>query len=58
MRTLSLRAVDAEGESEQNEMKILHEKLHDTTRQVQALSTQLKELREQVRYSFVNYLYS
>ena len=47
MRTLSL-AVDAEGESEQNDVKILQEKLDNTTKQVQALSTQLKELREQV----------
>ncbi|CAB4017715.1 inositol 1,4,5-trisphosphate receptor-like, partial [Paramuricea clavata] len=47
MRTLSL-AVDADGESEQNDVKILHEKLDNTTKQVQALSTQLKELREQM----------
>lgn len=47
MRTMSL-AVDAEGESEQNEAKLLQEKLDNTTRQVQALSTQLKELREQM----------
>ena len=47
MRTLSL-AVDVEGESEQNDVKILQEKLDNTTKQVQALSTQLKELREQV----------
>lgn len=47
MRTLSL-AVDAEGESEQNDVKLLQEKLDNTTREVQALSTQLKELREQV----------
>lgn len=47
MRTLSL-AVDADGESEQNDVKNLQEKLDDTTKQVMALSTQLKELREQV----------
>ena len=52
MRTLSL-AVDAEGESEQNDMKILQEKLDNTTKQVQALSVQLKELREQVsKYAY------
>ncbi len=60
MRTLSL-AVDAEGESEQNDVKILHEKLDITTKQVQALSTQLKELREQVQNTSIafscNYSY-
>lgn len=54
MRTMSL-AVDAEGESEQNEVKMLQEKLDNTTRQVQALSAQLKELREQVSFPvFIN----
>ena len=53
MRTLSL-AVEAEGESEQNDMKILQEKLDNTTKQVQALSIQLKELREQVPNTFVS----
>lgn len=55
MRTLSL-AVEAEGESEQNDMKVLQEKLDNTTKQVQALSVQLKELREQVRNTFVAFL--
>jgi uncharacterized membrane protein len=54
MRTLSL-VVDAEGESEQNDVKILHEKLDNTTKQVQALSTQLKELREQVQNTSVEF---
>lgn len=47
MRAMSL-AID-EGESEQSEMKNLQEKLESTTRLVFTLSTQLAELKEQVR---------
>ena len=38
-----------EGESEQNEMRSLQEKLESTTRLVFTLSQQLSELKEQVR---------
>ena len=38
-----------EGESEQNEMRNLQEKLESTTRLVYTLSQQLNELKEQVR---------
>lgn len=37
-----------EGESEQNEMRNLQEKLESTTRLVYTLSQQLNELKEQV----------
>lgn len=47
MRAMSL-AID-EGESEQNEMRSLQEKLESTTRLVFTLSQQLSELKEQVR---------
>ena len=47
MRAMSL-AID-EGESEQNEMRSLQEKLESTTRLVFTLSQQLLELKEQVR---------
>ena len=47
MRAMSL-AMD-EGESEQNEMRNLQEKLESTTRLVFTLSQQLNELKEQVR---------
>ena len=47
MRAMSL-AMD-EGESEQNEMRNLQEKLESTTRLVYTLSQQLNELKEQVR---------
>ena len=47
MRAMSL-AMD-EGESEQNEMRSLQEKLESTTRLVFTLSQQLSELKEQVR---------
>lgn len=46
MRAMSL-AID-EGESEQNEMRSLQEKLESTTRLVFTLSQQLSELKEQV----------
>ena len=46
MRAMSL-AMD-EGESEQNEMRSLQEKLESTTRLVFTLSQQLSELKEQV----------
>lgn len=48
MRAMSL-AMD-EGESEQNEMRNLQEKLESTTRLVFTLSQQLNELKEQVSY--------
>ena len=48
MRAMSL-AMD-EGESEQNEMRNLQEKLESTTRLVFTLSQQLTELKEQVSY--------
>ena len=41
-----------EGESEQNEMRNLQEKLESTTRLVYTLSQQLNELKEQVRRHF------
>jgi len=47
MRAMSL-AMD-EGESEQNEMRSLQDKLEITTRLVFTLSQQLSELKEQVR---------
>ena len=47
MRAMSL-AMD-EGESEQNEMRNLQEKLESTTRLVFTLSQQLNELKEQVK---------
>jgi len=46
MRAMSL-AMD-EGESEQNEMRSLQEKLESTTRLVFTLSQQLSELKEQM----------
>ena len=42
-----------EGESEQNEMRSLQEKLESTTRLVFTLSQQLAELKEQVRLKLV-----
>lgn len=54
MRAMSL-AVD-EGESEQNEMRNLQEKLESTTRLVFTLSQQLNELKEQVKNRLYDYL--
>lgn len=51
MRAMSL-AID-EGESEQNEMRNLQEKLESTTRLVFTLSQQLNELKEQVSFGHV-----
>jgi len=46
MRAMSLS--DAEGDSEQNELRTLQTQLHNTNRLVATLSYQLNELREQV----------
>ena len=54
MRAMSL-AMD-EGESEQNEMRNLQEKLESTTRLVFTLSQQLNELKEQVKNRLNDYL--
>ena len=54
MRAMSL-AMD-EGESEQNEMRNLQEKLESTTRLVFTLSQQLNELKEQVKSRLNDYL--
>ena len=56
MRAMSL-AID-EGESEQNEMRNLQEKLESTTRLVFTLSQQLLELKEQVRLGNPRQAYS
>ena len=45
-----------EGESEQNEMRNLQEKLESTTRLVFTLSQQLNELKEQVKNRLNDYL--
>lgn len=44
--------VSSEGESEQNEMRLLQEKLDTTVTLVAQLSAQLAELKEQVTHSF------
>lgn len=49
MRAMSL--VSSEGESEQNEMRLLQEKLDVTVTLVAQLSAQLAELKEQVMLS-------
>lgn len=49
MRAMSL--VSSEGESEQNEIRSLHERLDTTVSLVSQLSGQLSELKEQVTYS-------
>ena len=43
--------VSSEGESEQNEMRSLQEKLDTTVTLVSQLSAQLAELKEQVMYT-------
>lgn len=48
MRAMSL--VSSEGDSEQNEMRCLQEKLENTVTLVAQLSGQLAELKEQVQY--------
>lgn len=48
MRAMSL--VSSEGDSEQNEMRCLQEKLENTVTLVAQLSSQLAELKEQVQY--------
>uniref|UniRef100_A0A672JC27 Inositol 1,4,5-trisphosphate receptor n=1 Tax=Salarias fasciatus TaxID=181472 RepID=A0A672JC27_SALFA len=52
MRAMSL--VSSEGESEQNEMRSLQEKLSSTVTLVAQLSSQLAELKEQVELHFSN----
>uniref|UniRef100_A0A3B4CNT8 Inositol 1,4,5-trisphosphate receptor n=1 Tax=Pygocentrus nattereri TaxID=42514 RepID=A0A3B4CNT8_PYGNA len=52
MRAMSL--VSSEGESEQNEMRSLQEKLDTTVTLVSQLSAQLAELKEQVRHTFTS----
>lgn len=49
MRAMSL--VSSEGESEQNEIRLLQERLDTTVTLVAQLSSQLAELKEQVTYS-------
>ena len=49
MRAMSL--VSNEGEGEQNEIRILQDKLNSTMKLVSHLTTQLNELKEQVRPS-------
>lgn len=49
MRAMSL--VSSEGDSEQNEMRCLQEKLENTITLVALLSGQLAELKEQVQHS-------
>jgi len=46
MRAMSLS--DAEGDSEQNELRTLQTQLHNTNQLIATLSSQLNELREQV----------
>jgi len=46
MKAMSLS--DAEGESEQNELRTLQTQLHNTNQLIATLSRQLGELREQV----------
>ena len=48
MRAMSL--VSSEGDGEQNEMRSLQEKLDSTVTLVSLLSSQLSELKDQVRY--------
>lgn len=50
MRAMSL--VSGEGDSEQNEMRSLQEKLDSTVTLVAQLSSQLAELKEQVECHF------
>ena len=47
MRAMSLAADDGEGE--QNELRNLQQQLESTNKLVQTLSSQLSELKEQVR---------
>lgn len=49
MRAMSL--LSSEGESEQNEIRLLQERLDTTVALVALLSSQLAELKEQVTYS-------
>lgn len=51
MRAMSL--VSSEGDSEQNEMRSLQEKLDNTVTLVAQLSGQLAELKEQVECHFI-----
>ena len=46
MQAMSLS--DAEGDSEQNELRTLQTQLHNTNQLIATLSSQLNELREQV----------
>ena len=52
MRAMSL--VSSEGDSEQNEMRSLQDRLESTVTLVTMLSDQLTELKEQVRSHFLN----
>lgn len=54
MRAMSL--VSSEGDSEQNEMRSLQEKLDSTVTLVAQLSSQLAELKEQVECHFREFL--
>ena len=51
MRAMSLISIE-DSESEQNEMRLLNDKLEQTNKLITTLSQQLMELREQVKFNF------